>query len=81
MVSTTRRSQARILPDEAGVGEYLRSVGEKRGWSQEELVFQCGLHRTYIGAGERGEYNVTLLTLRTAESFTELALRAIAVSL
>jgi hypothetical protein len=24
-------------------------------WSQEELSFQCGLHRTYIGAVKRGE--------------------------
>jgi transcriptional regulator with XRE-family HTH domain len=49
----------------ACVGDYLRAVREKKGWSQEELAFECGLHRTYIGAVERGEYNVTILTLRT----------------
>ncbi len=35
----------------------------KRNWSQEELATRCGLHRTYVGAIERGERNVTLDTL------------------
>lgn len=34
-----------------------------REWSQEELADQCGLHRTYVGAVERGERNVTLSSL------------------
>lgn len=48
----------------AHLGRYLRSVREQHGWSQEECAFKCGVHRTYVGAIERGEYNVTLLTLR-----------------
>ena len=46
------------------LGEYLRQVREQRGFSQEAFAFKCGLHRTYIGAVERGEYNVTLRTLK-----------------
>lgn len=33
------------------------------GISQSELAFLCGLHRTYIGAIERGEKSPTLVTM------------------
>ncbi|MFN0143960.1 MAG: helix-turn-helix transcriptional regulator [Mycobacterium sp.] len=46
------------------LGVYLRSVREQHGWSQEEFAHRCGVHRTYVGSVERGEYNITLLTLR-----------------
>lgn len=46
------------------VGKSLRSVRVKRGWSQKELGHRASVHRTYVGSLERGEYNVTLLTLR-----------------
>ncbi len=40
------------------VGRRLRDLREKRGWSQEEMGFQAGLHRNYVGGIERGERNV-----------------------
>jgi len=46
------------------VGKAIREAREKKGWSQEELGFQSRVHRTYVGAVERGERNVSLLSLR-----------------
>jgi transcriptional regulator with XRE-family HTH domain len=41
-------------------GATVRTMRQKRGLSQEEFADLCGLHRTYIGAIERGERNVSL---------------------
>jgi transcriptional regulator with XRE-family HTH domain len=45
------------------VGLNVRRFRTERGWSQEELAFECGLHRTYISGVERGVRNPTVLVL------------------
>jgi transcriptional regulator with XRE-family HTH domain len=41
-------------------GDRVRDVRHKKGLSQEGLADAIGLHRTYIGAIERGEQSVSL---------------------
>ena len=45
------------------VGLNVQRIRRKRGWSQEELAFESGLHRTYISGIERGARNPTVLVL------------------
>lgn len=46
------------------LGERIRKLRLKKGWSQEHFADICGLHRTYVGAVERGEKNLTLANLQ-----------------
>jgi transcriptional regulator with XRE-family HTH domain len=51
------------------VGRNLKRLRKEKGWSQEELAFVSGLHRTYISGIERGARNPTILVLvRIAET-------------
>jgi transcriptional regulator with XRE-family HTH domain len=51
------------------LGEEIRRIRKIRGLSQEQLAFQAEVDRSYIGGVERGERNVSFLTLvRIAKS-------------
>ncbi|WP_255784558.1 helix-turn-helix domain-containing protein [Mycobacteroides abscessus] len=59
------------------VGANLRAYRLERGLSQEQFAEVLGVHRTYMGAVERGERN---LTLRVLERFADrLALDPLAL--
>ena len=42
------------------MGERIRELRKKAGYSQEAFADACRLHRTYMGSIERGERNISL---------------------
>ncbi len=45
------------------IGNRIRALRKKRGWSQEEFADMCGIHRGHMGQIERGEKNLSIQTL------------------
>jgi transcriptional regulator with XRE-family HTH domain len=54
------------------VGQNVAKYRRLKAWSQEELAFQSGLHRTYISGVERGVRNPTVLVLAQIAAALEI---------
>ena len=63
------------------LGKRIALLRRKKGFSQEGFAHECGFHRSYMGAVERGEKNMTLamvervakaLRMSLAELFREV---------
>lgn len=51
-------------------GNRIRILRKKKNWTQEDLAYKTGFHRTYIGMIERGERNPSLININVfAEVF------------
>lgn len=46
------------------LGERLRHLRQEKGFSQEGLAETCGVHRAHLGQIERGEIDVSVMTLQ-----------------
>lgn len=44
------------------MGALIRQLRQEKNLSQEEFASLCKVHRTYMGALERGEKNMTVIT-------------------
>ena len=55
-------------------GKRIRQLRTERNLSQEELSFQTGFHRTYIGMVERGERNISLSNIGVFANAFEMSL-------
>ncbi len=45
------------------LGQRIRELRTKQGYSQESFADRCGVHRTFMGTIERGESNLSFSNL------------------
>lgn len=45
------------------LGDRIRELRTKRGWTQDVFADKSGFHRAQVGAFERGEMNITIGSL------------------
>ena len=56
-------------------GVKLRNIRLELGYSQEELSFKTGLHRTYISSVERGKRNISLTNIKKLADALDLKMK------
>lgn len=50
-------------PELSALGQAIRAARLALGWSQERLAEEAGVDRSYMGGIERGEHNLTVVSL------------------
>ncbi len=56
------------------LGQAIRAARADLDYSQESFAFTVGIHRTYVGAVERGKRNVSLRNLVRISNALEMPL-------
>jgi len=56
------------------IGQKIRELRVKKGFSQEKFAELVGVHRTYIGMIERGEKTITIVTAKKVSNALEISL-------
>lgn len=59
------------------IGDRIRQLRKQRGWSQEGFADLCHVHRSYMGAVERGEVNLTIQTLKNLTAVLDTTISAL----
>jgi len=56
------------------LGKRVADLRRKKGFSQEGFAHECGFHRSYMGAVERGEKNITIRMIEKIAKALNIAL-------
>jgi transcriptional regulator with XRE-family HTH domain len=54
------------------MGEAMRLARRERGYTQQSFAARAGIDRSYYGAIERGEFNLTMSTVARVAAALEL---------
>jgi transcriptional regulator with XRE-family HTH domain len=52
-------------PANQALGKAIRAIRKQQGYTQESFALKADIDRSYYGAIERGEFNVTIDTVMT----------------
>lgn len=56
-------------------GQRVLELRTQRGYTQEQLSYQCDINRTYMGAIERGEKTPSLITIEKLAKGLNISLK------
>ena len=56
------------------IGNNICKLRKAQGWSQADLALKVGMHKSYIGAIEKGKKNISLLKLTRFAKVFEIGL-------
>lgn len=56
-------------------GQRVLELRTQRGYTQEQLSYQCDINRTYMGAIERGEKTPSLITIEKIAKGLNISLK------
>ena len=59
-------------PSSIALGSAIRAYRKERGYTQEAFASDAGIDRSYYGAIERGEFNLTVETILRIAAGLEL---------
>ena len=80
MAPAAKKSTAQARPDIRGVlAANVISLRAQRGWTQEALAIESGLHRTFVAHVERQVRNISLESLEKLATAFEVQTYALLV--
>ena len=67
-------AKAQLLEAQRAIGQRVRQLRLKKGWSQGEFADRCAIDRSHMSMIERGETNMAFSTLYTLTYYLDITI-------